>query len=359
MTIPRVKGSSWVNGEQLTPAQMTLLDGYVASGLDKREDQIDTLSSTITVNSSGRTEFLSGSSLSIDTPENVTIESGNLAIGGQLIGKTIPLRFGLNIVPVTSDVMNLTADQSNKFHLIFTDSPVGVHQSLPEGAANFIVVNLPSTSNNYEMLVDNQMKNDNPINLLPFNIKLSFPTNDIYVPSGRKVLIYFDGSKSYEVANNYSKIISEQKIVFTNGYSNDAKTTIVSTTNTSYQTLIDALGQSTMSFDAVAGDVFDINFSSLLITDGSPLDASNAFRGSLIVFASLSSDDKSTTTNLLETEIGGYFIQFNQWFDTATTLWYAPGTGTVKFGVVYRATSGTIIVCQPTALKITQIRPYY
>jgi hypothetical protein len=237
MSFNRVNPFGWFKSETLTSAQANQLDTNISNGIDKRDGSSDTISSDLTVDTTGKLTFENGSTLTIKDPTGIAISDGNFACGATLIGDTYPLRFGLADVTVNSTSFTVTED-GYRMHCIV------LHGALT-GATNVI---LP-TKSGYSKIINNQCTG-----VYNLTVKTAAGTG-VMVPNGKAMLLYCDGTNIVEgpaQPKNEIKTIL-WKAESSANYGDQFK----HVTLASYD---DLFGYLFIFTDVKAGDKFDINY---------------------------------------------------------------------------------------------------
>lgn len=331
MTIQRVAPNNFANKQEIFTTDLNQLDINTTYELDKRSGQTDTLTSDITVDTGTITTFTSSSKLIVD-PSALTIQSGTITTGAQIVGDNSPLSFGTSTVNLSGSTYTLLNTEYNNFNIIFT------------GSITSPTVTFPSTAG-YTKLIDN--RTGQTLTLLP---------GSVTIPPQSKVFIYCDGSNlSISAAPPSYKIISENKMTYASNSSN-INTTVntISYNGTSHFLLNDVnhLAFQVIDIAANQNDIIEINVSAVIGASDSTL------TGSLIPGVS-PFDNFLNFTFFPEAEMqlkNGSTLSY----ESGRAYYRVPNTDNYNFGLYWNALGGSgsnyFFVATPTTLTITQYR---
>jgi len=204
MGFNRVNTAGWYTRDTLSSAQINQLDENVSNGVDIRNGSTNDIESDLTMVSGTTTTFDSGAALVINVPENVTILNGTLTIDCQIIGDTLPLRFGLETEAISGSTHAVSSSAYTKAIIVLTGALTVDVQ---------IQFQATTTAQSYFKLIDNQCTTAN-------GSRISITTTDftssgVYIPNGKTGMIWV-GSSGCSVLPEPANTVDSIFFKFTN-----------------------------------------------------------------------------------------------------------------------------------------------
>lgn len=251
MGFTKVNTAGWYPRDTLTSAQINQIDTNISNGVDIRSGATNAIQSDMTFIAGTTTTFDSGATLVINVPEDVTIANGTLTIDCQIIGDTLPLRFGLATEALTGSTYPISSNGQIKSIIVLT----GI-------LTTDVQVQFPATTTaqSYFKLIDNQCTTAN-------GSKISITTTDftssgVYIPNEKTGLVWVGSGGCSVLAEPANKVDS---IFFKSESASYGTIYQTFTTGSS----VAVTGYKADFVDVVAGDQFEISYTAGLSSAGS------------------------------------------------------------------------------------------